>query len=119
MIVWAVNLPKDPVPGKCPVGLEEWDAVDEYGDGRKSGDDFGIDPFAVVVGTCLVGAVEVHAVQTSHGDCEDKLEESQDKSDQRAYHAAAAGAVTNNVENAHGWRFRCVLRKLEDLVVGW
>ena len=97
------NLPENPVPGECPVGLEERNTVDEYGDGRKSGDNFGVHPFAVVVGAGLVSAVEVHAVQTGDGDCEDELEESKDEPDHRADNSAAAGAVTNKVESAHGW----------------
>jgi hypothetical protein len=103
LIVFTANLPENPVPGKCPVGLEERNTVDEYGDGGKSGDNFGVHPFAVGVGTGLVGTVEIHSVETGDGDCEDKLEEPKDKSDQRAYHAAAAGAITNKVESAHGW----------------
>jgi len=99
--------PKDaenPVPGKCPVRLEERNTVYEYGYGRESSNDFGVHPFAVSVGTGLVGSVEVYAVQTGDGDCKDELEEPQDEPDQRAYHAAAAGAVANKVESAHGRR---------------
>jgi hypothetical protein len=33
LIMLTANSPENPVPGKCPVGLEEGNAVDEYGDG--------------------------------------------------------------------------------------
>ena len=95
------NSPENPVPGERPVRLDEWDAVDEYCYGRQAGNDLSVDPFAISVRAGLASAVQVDAVQASNGDCEDELEESKNKSDDRTQHAAAAGAVAYEVESAH------------------
>jgi hypothetical protein len=96
-----IDLPQDPVPGKCPVRLEERDAVDEHRDRGQASNDFSVDPFAIGVGTLLASAMKINAVQASDGDGEYKLEESQDESDDSTDHASAARAVAHKVESTH------------------
>lgn len=92
---------KDPVPGKGPVRLEEWNAVDKNCDSGQASDDFSVDPFAVGVGAHLASAVQIDAIQPSDGDSEHELEESKDKADEGAHHASTAGVVADKVESTH------------------
>jgi hypothetical protein len=96
-----IDSPQDPVPGKSPVRLEEGNAIDEHRDRGEASNDFGVDPFAVGVGTLLASAVKINTVQASDGDGEYKLEKSQDKSDDSTDHASATRAVAHKVESTH------------------
>ena len=96
-----MNLRKNPVPGKGPVRLEEWNAVNKDRDCGQASDDLSVDPFAVGVSAHLASTVEVDAVQSSDGDSEHELEESKDEADEGTHHTSTAGVIADKVKSTH------------------